>query len=222
MHIPDGESTLTEHIGFFEALESSGKTGEYDRNEWIYVPDFYTGYRYILGTKGTNPVICIGVNPSTASPDALDNTLKSVERIARANGYDSFIMFNVYPQRATNPDDMDKIFNESLHKENLLAFEYILSGAANRTEDTRDAECGMVCSARTGRPAVWAAWGAVIEKRPYLVSCVRDLTEIGKKYGAEWFRAGKCSKAGHPHHPLYLKKDEPLVRFDAEEYLADR
>ncbi len=33
---------------------------------------------------------------------------KSVERLAAANGFDSWIMFNVYPQRATDPNDMDK------------------------------------------------------------------------------------------------------------------
>ena len=32
--------------------------------------------------------------------------MKSVERLAAANGFDSWIMFNVYPQRATDPNDM--------------------------------------------------------------------------------------------------------------------
>ena len=36
---------------------------------------------------------------------------KSVERIALGNGFDSFIMFNVYAQRATRPDDMEKTPN---------------------------------------------------------------------------------------------------------------
>ena len=45
-------------------------------------PDFYSEYRYILGTAGKKPLITIGINPSTAEPDNLDNTLKSVERIA--------------------------------------------------------------------------------------------------------------------------------------------
>ena len=55
--------------------------------------------------------MCIGINPSTAVPDRLDNTLKSAQRIALFNGYDSFIMFNVYAQRATDPDDMEKTMN---------------------------------------------------------------------------------------------------------------
>ena len=49
------------------------------------------------GAGGRRPLVCIGINPSTAQPGALDPTLKSVERLANANGFDSWIMFNVYP-----------------------------------------------------------------------------------------------------------------------------
>ena len=196
MHKPSGESSAREILGFEDALAASGKSGGYDPEKWIYVPDFYTEYRYILGTRGLNPLICIGINPSTAAPDSLDNTLKSVQRIAAANGYDSFIMFNVYAQRATNPDDMDFEFNRKLHRENMKAFEYVLSHVGE----------GI-------KPSVWAAWGTIIEKRPYLRTCVDEMREIGEKYGAKWYRAGKLSKAGHPHHPLYLRKDEKLVEY---------
>ena len=73
---------------------------------------------------------------------------------------------------------------------------------------------------RTGRPAVWAAWGAIIEKRPYLTDCVRDMARIGRAHRASWFCAGSCSRAGHPHHPLYLRRDEPLRPFDLDAYLG--
>ena len=106
MHIPSGASQTIDILSFTDALALSGHSGEYDARRWIYVPDFYTEYRYILGTRGENPLICIGINPSTAEPDNLDNTLKSVSRIAGGNGFDSWIMFNVYAQRATRPDDM--------------------------------------------------------------------------------------------------------------------
>ena len=202
MHIPSGASQTIELLGFDEALALSGRSGGYDAEKWLYVPDFYTEYRYILGTRGANPLICIGVNPSTAAPDDLDNTLKSVARIAAGNGYDSWIMFNVYAQRATRPDDMDICRNEALHRENMRAFAYVLSQVGKGV-----------------RPAVWAAWGAVIEKRPYLPDCVRDMVELGQRCGAEWLCAGKRSVKGHPHHPLYLRKDEKTVPFDVEEYL---
>lgn len=202
MHIPNCESSLLDIVGFDEALAASGVRGDYDADKWLYVPDYYTDYRYILGTRGKDPLICIGINPSTAAPDDLDNTLKSVSRIAAGNGYDSWIMFNVYAQRATNPDDMDKELNLKLHHENMEAFEYILKNVGEGVS-----------------PAVWAAWGTIIEKRPYLRTCVLDMVELGKKYSASWFSAGKRSKKGHPHHPLYLRKDAVTEAFDIEEYL---
>ena len=120
---------------------------------------------------------------------------------ARFNGYDSFIMFNVYAQRATNPDHMDREFNRELHRENMLAFRYIMEHSGSS-------------------PAIWAAWGAIVEKRPYLRECLSDMVSIGNEYGALWYKAGKVSLKGHPHHPLYLKKDSPLERFDMESYLS--
>ncbi len=202
MHIPTCESSQLEILSFDEALSNSGSRGDYDADKWLYVPDYYADYRYILGTRGKNPLICIGINPSTAAPDDLDNTLKSVARIAAANGYDSWIMFNVYAQRATNPDDMDKTLNEKLHRENMLAFEYILKNVGEGIS-----------------PAIWAAWGTIIEKRPYLHDCVLDMVELGQRYGANWFSAGKKSVKGHPHHPLYLRKDAATEPFDIVSYL---
>ena len=202
MHIPSGASQTLEILDFEQALSLSGQGDDYDRERWIYVPDFYTEYRYVLGTRGKKPLICIGVNPSTAEPGNLDNTLKSVQRIAEGNGFDSFLMFNVYAQRATRPDDMDERCNERLHRENLRAFAYLLS-----------------LTASVERPAVWAAWGAVIEKRPYLKDCVRDMVELGRLFDARWLCAGKRSVKGHPHHPLYLRRDEKTVPFDVAAYL---
>ena len=200
MHIPKGTTSQLELVTFQEALASADTPNpEYDVEKWLYAPNFYSEYRYILGTRGNNPLICVGINPSTAKPGDLDNTLKSVERIALGNGFDSFIMFNVYAQRATNPDDMEKVCNLQLHRENMEAFSYVLSLSKN--------------------PAVWAAWGTIIEKRSYLPDCVRDMLEIGEKWGASWYCAGAVSKKGHPHHPLYLRKDEKLKSFDAVSYL---
>ena len=204
MHIPSGASQTIDILSFTDALALSGHSGEYDAGRWIYVPDFYTEYRYILGTRGKDPLICIGINPSTAAPGDLDNTLKSVSRIAAGNGYDSWIMFNVYAQRATDPDDMDTVLNERLHRENMRAFEYILKNVGEGVS-----------------PAVWAAWGTIIEKRPYLKDCVLDMVRLGREYGAKWYSAGKRSVKGHPHHPLYLRKDAPTEELDIVSYLEN-
>ena len=200
MHIPSVTTDQLELVTFSQALAAANTPSrEYDIQKWLYAPNFYSEYRYILGTRGKNPLICIGINPSTAQPGDLDNTLKSVERIAHGNGFDSFIMFNVYAQRATDPDAMEKVCNLQLHKENLEAFRYVLSISQ--------------------KPAVWAAWGTIIEKRDYLPDCLRDMLAVGKEYGASWYCAGAVSKKGHPHHPLYLRKDEKIRPFDVDTYL---
>ena len=79
------------------------EAGEYAGGIWYYEPHTYQSYRYVLGRVGKHPLVCIGINPSTAQPGALDPTLKSVERLAAANGFDSWIMFNVYPPARHRP-----------------------------------------------------------------------------------------------------------------------
>ena len=200
MHIPSAPTDQLTLVTFQEALTKANLPNEsYDVTKWLYAPNFYADYRYILGTRGKNPLICIGINPSTAQPGDLDNTLKSVERIALGNGFDSFIMFNVYAQRATDPNAMERSCNVQLHRENMEAFRYVLSISE--------------------KPAVWAAWGTIIEKREYLPRCLADMLAIGQTYGATWYCAGATSKKGHPHHPLYLRKDEQIRPFDTEAYL---
>ena len=108
-------------------------------------------------------------------------------------------MFNVYAQRATRPDDMEPACNAALHAENRKAFRYLLSLSEH--------------------PAVWAAWGNIIEKRDYLMDCMRDFAADGQAAGARWFTAGPLLKAGHPHHPLYLKATTALQPFDIDAYL---
>ena len=202
-HIPTMDIRGLGDIRFETQLQRALQpSGEYDAAKWLFVPNTYTEYRYILGTRGVNPLICIGINPSTARPDALDPTLKSVERIALRNGFDSFLMFNVYAQRATSPDDMEWVLNEDLHRENMRAFDYILS--------------------LSERPTVWAAWGTIIEKREYLWDCLQDMIAIGQARGARWVKCGKTSAAGHPHHPLYLRSDSPIEVFPVEEYVQRR
>ncbi|MBR6534272.1 MAG: DUF1643 domain-containing protein [Clostridia bacterium] len=200
MHIPTAETQKLDILTFEDARQHRVESVLYNREKWLYIPDFYSEYRYILGTVGKKPLITIGINPSTAQPDDLDNTLKSVERISSFNGFDSFIMFNVYAQRATDPDMMDKELNASLHNENMLAFEWILQ--------------------KSEQPAIWAAWGTIIEKRPYLKKCLEDMIRIGNRYNASWFTAGKRSKKGHPHHPLYLRKNTSIDQFDIDAYLG--
>lgn len=168
---------------------------------WYYEPNADNSERYLLGIKGKRPLMCFGVNPSTAEPDNLDNTLKSVQRFAFALGYDAWMMLNLYPQRATNPNDMHEKLNEAAHKQNLSVIRdlFALYPGAD----------------------IWAAWGALIEKRAYLSKCLSDIYRVVQAFSPAWYTIGKRSKAGHPHHPLYLASGSAMEPFDIESYLRN-
>lgn len=168
-------------------------------NNWIYSNTKDNRLRFVLGEKGERPLFCIGINPSTAEPNNLDNTLRNVKRTASDLGYDSWIMINIYPQRATNPNELDKHLNFVYHNQNMDNIEYVFLDY-----DKID---------------IWTAWGALITKRIFLIKCLKNIFELSNKFKTNWYSIGQKSKNGHPHHPLYLKKELPLDRFDIEDYI---
>ena len=56
MHIPSGDTALVELARFDDALAAAlVPSPDYDITEWLYVPNHYGEYRYILGTRGERP-----------------------------------------------------------------------------------------------------------------------------------------------------------------------
>ena len=104
----------------------------------------------------------------------------------------------MYPQRATDPNDMDRVPDRALCDENLRWLQAVLA----QTE-----------------PTMWAAWGTLIEKRDYLPGLMREMVALTREKNIPWVTFGKRSKKGHPHHPLYLRKDSTPEPFDVENYL---
>ena len=52
MHIPACETNQLELVRFDQALEAASQPSpDYDVSQWLYVPNFYSEYRYILGTR---------------------------------------------------------------------------------------------------------------------------------------------------------------------------
>lgn len=164
---------------------------------WIYINDGDNRNRFVLGNTGSSPLLCIGVNPSTATPDKLDPTIRSVRRIAEHNGYDGWIMLNLYPQRATDPKRIDQTPDRSSIERNLVEIIKVLS-----TYDVKE---------------IWAAWGNLICIRPFMVDCLREIYSIAADY--RWVRIGDVTKAGNPRHPLFQKADADMNIFDVSAYL---
>jgi len=173
------------------------------RKEWIYEHTGDDLARFVLGVVGADPLICFGINSSTASPNNLDPTLKRVEKYAKQNGFNGWIMLNLYSQRATDPDEMHSEIDNELHRQNLKHISKIL-GQRNLK--------------------LWAAWGTNIIKRDYLLGCLRDITNIAYLNECQWVMLGS-SINGHPYHPLCRVKgfklySTPLVAFDMAGYIA--
>lgn len=167
--------------------------------EWIYERSDDNLARFVLGTAGANPLVCVGLNPSTAEPSRLDPTLKRVAKVAAANGHDSFLMLNLYALRATDPRQLPRIADPALT-------------AAN---------ADRIAKAIGGRPlTVWAAWGALIATRPYLPDLLLDIAALPALAPCRWHSRGPLTMAGHPRHPLYVRDAEPLVPFDIAAYCA--
>ena len=185
-------------------MEDNGKTkNELGYMPWIYQNNAGNTARYVLGEKGENPLICIGVNPSTATPNKLDNTLRIVKAWSKRLGFDGWIMLNLYPQRATNPKNLHDICDMWLHRENKKHIYNTLGS-------------GFIFQ-RT----IWAAWGTLIEKRLWLKSCLRTI--VGESIiHHRWITVGNRSIKGHPHHPLYLPKKSIAEDFDIATYLEQQ
>jgi hypothetical protein len=154
-------------------------------NNTIYLNSPDNKYRYALGTKGENTLYCFGINPSTATPEKYDPTITRVSHIARKNGFDSFVMLNIYPIRATNPDDLPDDVSLDEHNHNR---ETILSLIKDNS-------------------TVWVAWGDLITKRHWLKICWNDILIyiLLNKRNITWVKMGELTKNGNPRHPLYLK-----------------
>lgn len=154
--------------------------------------------RYLLKKEGSKPLVVIGVNPSTANDDRPDATMTRVLGIAERNGYDGFIMLNLYPQRCVKPASLSRGFDAAIHEENLRQFKEALAGIDH--------------------PDVLLAFGDNIGIRPYLKNCLRDIVAVINGHNPHWLQLGTPTGNGNPRHPLYAGYRE-LTDFDINGYL---
>ncbi|MDR2027681.1 MAG: DUF1643 domain-containing protein [Prevotellaceae bacterium] len=154
--------------------------------------------RYVLGKKGSNPLVVLGLNPSTADDKTPDQTITRVMGFAEGTKHDGFVMINLYPLRATNPDNLPKEFNIEHHRANLEAIDAALNGYQEID--------------------VLVAFGSGGITRSYLKDCLKDIVALIGKRKVNWYKIGELTKYGHPRHPSRAAY-EALTSFDIEEYM---
>ena len=167
---------------------------------WIYLGD--DTERYILGQTGKRNILVFGVNPSTATPgdDHIDPTIRKVRKLTAEDGYDGWIMVNLYPLRATDPKSLPEKEDKKLLEKNIKVLKALIK--AYRIDK------------------VWAAWGNTIDTRFYLGDTLYDIQEA-LDGDFEWYYRGAMTKSGNPRHPLYMKSQEKYVWFPVADYAAN-
>lgn len=136
-------------------------------------------YRYTL-TREWAPergrLLCVMLNPSTATEAQNDPTVERCERRARALGYGAFRVCNIFAWRATDPRVLRTV-RDPVGPGNDAA---ILDGAA-----WADA---VLCA--------WGSHGAHLGRGP-------EVERLLRATGTPLCHLG-LTKQGHPRHPLYV------------------
>ncbi|OUS13982.1 hypothetical protein A9Q89_00465 [Gammaproteobacteria bacterium 53_120_T64] len=155
--------------------------------------------RFILGQSGDRKLYVVGLNPSTANRHKADTTVAKVEAVARLNGYQGFVMVNLYPLRATDPQQLPEKHSARLQRRNMAE---------------------IADSFGDEPPVIWAAWGVNIGARPYLLKACVELHRQVVSRGGRWLHYGELCRHGHPRHPSRLSYQWTFATFDITAYLA--
>jgi hypothetical protein len=184
-----------------------------ENNQIFSVPKKDEEKRFIIGKKGKKNLLVIALNPSTANIDNHDLTTRNIEKIAKLNGFDGWILFNLCPKRATHPSKLEINSQKNLMNKNLTFLNSILY--FNEFKITN----------------VWVAWGNNIDKKnkEYFRESAIHMFGIFEKYNCNYLAVGinKTGK-GNPTHPspqainqIYKSNNQPkLSKFNLKEYIS--
>lgn len=176
----------------------------------ICLPEKDSEKRFAIGKKGKRNLLCVGINPHTADSDRLDPTSRNVEKIALNNGYDGWILVNLYPKRTNNVYLLEEEPDKNLFWENLTLIKTI------------------VRQNQFGFDKVWLAWGDGIDSsnHDYLKESAYHVYKMLTEFDYNFVSAGK-NNSGNPTHPsprAIAKKfsgkinEVKLIDFDFESY----
>lgn len=154
-------------------------------------------WRFTLGRSGARNLLTIGLNPSTATSEKADTTMSKVEVVARQNGFDGFVMLNLYPVRTTDYNELPLNVDVEAYSENIKRIRALVSAEPS--------------------PVIWAAWGESIRTRPYFVSAAMELlSKLPNK--TKWQHFGSLTTTGHPRHPSRISYEWSFIELDAQRY----
>lgn len=156
-------------------------------------------WRYTLGKSGNRKLLVVGLNPSTANKEKSDPTVARVQKVTQNNGFDGFVMLNLYPVRATAFRTLSSNVDHRAFSENLRQIESVVATERN--------------------PVIWAAWGANILHYDFFRCAFLKLYSTIQMYDASWLHFGELTQSGHPRHPSRLSYSWRFSPFDIAHYV---
>ncbi|OQX00364.1 MAG: hypothetical protein BWK80_62025 [Desulfobacteraceae bacterium IS3] len=165
----------------------------------LYKNNADNSLRFLLGTEGMRMLGICGINPSTADDQQFDMTISKVLKFTQRWGYHGFVMFNLYPLRATCPKNLPMMRDKSVVQENITHIIQIFS--------------------RIQKPTIWAAWGNTIEQRNYFSACLQEIVNALRIYKPQWMYGGELTIKKHPKHPSRLPYHSKFEQFDIDNYI---
>ena len=182
-------SLITRTFGGWRRRELYGRGGA------IFSP--CERYRYALWRSWImfwgdtiKPLVFVGLNPSTADERDDDPTIRRVIDFACREGCNKLVMLNLFALRSTDPK--------------------ALYTADDPVGPEHDDVLRMQLRLWQHGPVV-AGWGAHGALHGRDAAVARIVAESGRQ-----LLCLGTTKDGHPRHPLYLRKDTPLVPWAAK------
>lgn len=151
----------------------------------VYDSDNGDRWRYTLGRWGSRPLFTVGLNPSTATREKADTTVAKVGKVAEREGFDGFVMLNLYPVRATDYRELPRTPDKVAFETNLQKIEALVGA--------------------TEEPTIWAAWGGCVSYHSYFEAARDELWRRLARLRPSWVCYGAPTAGGHPRHPSRLQ-----------------
>lgn len=133
-------------------------------------------------------ILFIGMNPSTADAMVDDPTCAREWTFARREGFSGMVKCNVGDYRATHPKMLLQPGVEAVSPANIPTIRQAAAGA----------DLVVLCHGKLNRA---------------LAPAGREIVEVLRSDGVKLWCFG-TNADGSPKHPLYLRADTPLVRFE--------
>lgn len=143
-------------------------------------------YRLTRGDRGGKTACWIMLNPSTADADLDDPTIRRVVGFTAGFGCSLAVVVNLFAFRATDPYDM-RDARDPIGPDN----DHAIIEAANSADL-------VICA--------WGVHGVFYDRDLMVMSML-------SRHDIKTVSLG-VTKDGHPRHPLYVRSDQLLVRYE--------